>query len=172
VDHRVRFESAGDSSPYLAALHPGRSLALWMGDVYLGHLGELHPEQVQRLDLPVVPYIFEINLSACPTKTLPAYVPVSKYPAIHRDIALVLSESVTAASIQVKIKELASQLLTEVCVFDLYRGQGVPSGCKSIALRLAFQDPSRTLQDEEIVALMENITTGLTASFGATLRAG
>ncbi|MHB8406426.1 MAG: phenylalanine--tRNA ligase subunit beta [Gammaproteobacteria bacterium] len=153
------------------ALHPGRSAAICLGEHRWGWLGELHPRLVRQLDLPSPAILFELDRQALATAhVVPVSAPISRYPAVRRDIAVVVLESVTAAVLQACVIETASSLLQEVRIFDIYRGPGIDSGRKSVALGLILQDSSRTLTDEAADAVMSKIIERLRLKLGATIR--
>ncbi|HVC37719.1 MAG TPA: phenylalanine--tRNA ligase subunit beta [Gammaproteobacteria bacterium] len=152
------------------ALHPGRSAAICLGKHHLGWLGELHPELVRQLDLPAPAIVFELNRQALSKAHMPAFVPISRYPALRRDIAVVVPESVTASALQACVTEETPNLLQEVLIFDIYRGPGIDSGRKSVALSLILQDSSRTLTDEAADTIMSQIVERLRRKLGATIR--
>ncbi len=153
------------------ALHPGRSAAICLGEHQWGWLGELHPRLVQQLDLPSSAILFELDRQALATaRVVPVFAPISRYPAVRRDIAVVVPESATAAALQAYVIEAAPSLLQEVRIFDIYRGPGIDSGRKSVALGLILQDSSRTLTDEAADAVMSKIIERLRLKLGATIR--
>src|SRR5690606_11358789 len=96
--------------------------------------------------------------------------PLSKFPSIRRDIAVVVEESVPAAAVEACVREAAGALLRELIVFDVYRGKGVREGCKSLAMGLILQDSSRTLVDQDVDALMQQVVGRLNLDLGAALR--
>jgi len=152
------------------ALHPGKSAAIYLGKQRVGWLGELHPELLKQLDLPAPALLFELDQQAVSSAQLPVFAPVSRYPGVRRDIAVVVPESVTAADLQACVTEEAPELLHEVLIFDIYRGSGIDSGRKSVALGLILQDSSRTLTDEAADSLMSQIIQRLRRKLGATIR--
>ena len=154
------------------ALHPGQCAAVYREDRCFGYLGALHPTLVRELDFPTTPYLFEIELEAIETAILPQYKALSKFPAIRRDIAIVVSRDLEAASIEKEIVKTTGQLLIMTEIFDIYEdAEHIELGEKSVALGLTFQDPSRTLRDEEINQVIERVVVGLQHKFNAKLRA-
>jgi len=153
------------------ALHPGQSADLYLSDQCIGHIGALHPRLVKRLDLNVVPYVFELDLIKIDTIRHPKYKTISKFPAVYRDLAIVIEDSISAADIEKCVKRISGELLLEFRIFDVYHGKGIEFGKKSVALGLIFQDPSRTLVDEDVNAVMERIIHGLQNELNAKLRA-
>ncbi len=152
------------------ALHPGQSADLNLRGQCVGHLGALHPKIAQQMDINQVVFVFEIATSAIASAQLPEFTIISKYPAVHRDLAMVVNEALPTTQILHKIKETAGQLLGSVQVFDVYQGEGVEKGKKSVALGLTFQDPSRTLIDSEINDVIQSVVVALDREFHAKLR--
>jgi len=153
------------------ALHPGRTASLIRNGRSIGVLGELHPELVHSLDLPGAPLLFELDWSALSAATVPVAESVPEFPASRRDIALVVDEAIPAQALIDAAKAVASANLAQAFVFDLYRGQGLREGSKSVALGLIFQDYSRTLTVEEIDSQVAAIVAALAQKLGASLRA-
>jgi len=152
------------------ALHPGRCAVVQKGEHILGYLGELHPELHQYFDLPTTAYLFELALPELMNRQLPNYHAPSKYPSIRRDFSWVLPEQTPYQRIADCVKLLAGDALQNLHLFDLYQGQNIEAGTKSIALALTFQLPTRTLTDIEIDQLVEKIINGLQKILGAKLR--
>jgi phenylalanyl-tRNA synthetase beta chain len=152
------------------ALHPGQSAGLYKDGKLIGWMGALHPRVVVDLDLAKTVYVFELNLAAVQQSQLPSFLSLSKFPEVRRDLAILISESVTAQAIESCVWEASSEILREVRVFDIYTGKGVDSGLKSVALGLILQDFSRTLTDQEIDSEFESVVSALNQNFAATLR--
>jgi phenylalanyl-tRNA synthetase beta chain len=151
------------------ALHPGKTAAIYVNGEQVGLLGALHPGLQARLELGEV-ILFEIRLAALTTSAIPAYQDVSRFPAIRRDLAIVVAEVITAASVLDTVQKVAGKLLANVQLFDVYRGEGVDSGRKSLALGLTLQDSSRTLKEAEVDSLMAQIVSTLGDEVGGELR--
>jgi phenylalanyl-tRNA synthetase beta chain len=160
-----RFEAAQHP-----ALHPGQSAQVSCEGKAIGWLGALHPEVMKKLDIEQTVYIFEISLEAAKMATLPAFSPLSRYPEVRRDLAIVVDENVAAQAIVDSIEEVSSDLLQNVQLFDIYTGTGVETGRKSVALGLILQDFSRTLTDQDVETEVEKIVSTLNQQFAATLR--
>jgi phenylalanyl-tRNA synthetase beta chain len=156
---------------YVAAthecLHPGRSAAIHDGKSHVGWLGQLQPELARGLDLRDAPWIFEIAIDPSFRSEVPVFREVSRYPAIRRDLAVVIDESVTLDELRESVNLAAKGLLRELAVFDVYRGKGIEPGRKSIALGLILQETSRTLTDNEadavVAAVIERVRGDLKA---------
>jgi phenylalanyl-tRNA synthetase beta chain len=160
-----RFEASA-----LACLHPGRSARILRHDVPCGWLGELHPELVRGLELPSAPYVFELEVASALAARLPAGAELSRFPAIRRDLAVVVKESVSFSELRQSVTVAASSLLRELKVFDVYRGAGIESGRKSVALGLILQDKSRTLTDVDADAVMQAVAARLRSDVEAQIR--
>lgn len=153
-----------------AALHPGRSARIYHKNQAIGYLGELHPQIKQQLDIKSVAYIFELDLAFLQNTLIPKFMPISKFPMVRRDIAIIVDEAVFVQRIKEKMLAESNKLLCNVEIFDIYQGQGVEKGKKSVALNLIFQHTSRTLVDEEIDEQVSKLVAKLRHQFGAILR--
>jgi phenylalanyl-tRNA synthetase beta chain len=159
------FESAE-----LSCLHPGRAARVLREGRQVGWLGELHPALVRELDFTYVPTLFELDFyDALRLKRAP-FRDVSRFPLVRRDLAIVVDENVSLSALRERVTLCASSLLTQCRVFDVYRGPGLETGTKSIALGLIFQDISRTLTDEDVDSNVASIIVGLRASLNAKIR--
>jgi len=153
------------------ALHPGQTSALYDQGEVVGYLGMLHPKLQKELDLHDAVCCFEMKLSSIQKISIPHYEPVSKYPMVRRDLAIIVDQNVPAADLIAAVVKNTGRLLTSIKIFDVYQGKGVGIGKKSIAMGLTFQDPSRTLVDTEIDAIIRSIVAILGHHFNAKLRA-
>ena len=162
---RVRYEPAA-----LACLRPGRSARILKNDTPIGWLGELHPALQKRFQFAHPVMLFELETAeAFKAKPL-QFKRTSKFPSVRRDLAIVVDESVPLADIQENVTVSASGLLSELRVFDVYRGPGVDSGRKSVALGLILQDSSRTLTDNDADAVVASVVARLRDVLSATIR--
>jgi len=152
------------------ALHPGQAAKVMRNEQELGTLGALHPSIAQKLSINEVIYLFELNLQAIDITDIPKFATLSKYPLIRRDIALIVKEAINAGDIMQCVREEMGELLVDLQLFDVYQGQGVDEGYKSLALGIYIQHQDRTLKDEEINHLMQHLITTLTHTFNAKLR--
>ena len=162
---RFRFETGSH-----LALHPGRTAKLLRDGVEVGVYGELHPVLARELDLPVAPLLFELDWTQVSQASIPKARPVSEFPTSRRDLAVVVDEAVSAQALLDTVRKAAGPSLSAVRVFDVYRGQGLRDGSKSVALGLIFQDYSRTLTVEDIDAATAQVTASLAHDLGAVLR--
>jgi phenylalanyl-tRNA synthetase beta chain len=151
-------------------LQPGQSAAIYRQNRLVGWVGALHPSVEQALGLSQRVYVFEIEGAALSDGRVPKFMPLSRYPSIRRDIALVVDESISAAEVLDCIRLCGSEYLTNIELFDVYVGEGIDSGRKSLALGLTLQDLSRTLKDTEIEQVLNQILSVLNSKLGATLR--
>jgi phenylalanyl-tRNA synthetase beta chain len=152
------------------ALHPGQSAAIYRGETQVGVIGTLHPQLQRGLDIPGAVFVFELALSALKSARKPAFEPLSRFPSVRRDLALLVDRGVAAQSLFDCVKSHAGEQLRDLKVFDVYVGKGIDPHRKSVALGLTFQDASRTLNEEEINASVERVVERLKEEFGATLR--
>jgi len=152
------------------ALHPGQSAALYKDGKAIGWMGALHPQAASELGLSNTVYIFELDLEAVRQSHLPSFRPLSRFPEVRRDLAILIDENVSAQSIEECIRDSTSEILQDVRLFDIYTGKGVDEGLKSVAFGLILQDFSRTLTDQDIDSEIESVVNALNQNFAATLR--
>jgi len=150
-------------------LHPGQCARLERDGEPIGWLGMLHPELEAKLGLGRT-YLFELHLQGILDGVLPAFRPLSKYPSIRRDLALVVDESIEYREVHACIRSSAPEILQDILLFDVYTGTNVDSGRKSLALGLILQDSSHTLTDDEIEVTVTGILQQLKVQLGANLR--
>jgi phenylalanyl-tRNA synthetase beta chain len=151
-------------------LHPGQSARIYRGELAVGWLGALHPQHVRRLDLTYPAILFELETAGALKAHVPVYAEISKYPAIRRDIAVIVDEAVEAQALRAVVQESAGALLRDVLVLSVYRGQQIEKGKKSIALGMNLQDTSRTLTDTDADAIMAQVIERLSRQLNATIR--
>ena len=152
------------------ALHPGRSARIEVAGVAAGWIGELHPRWQQKYELPAAAAVFELDAEPLLAVPLPRLAEVSRFPAVIRDLAVLVDEGVSARALLGALSEARPGLVQEVRLFDLYRGEGVRKGKKSLAFRVVMQDTGKTLTDAEVDAAMADLEQLLTARFGAQRR--
>lgn len=156
-------------------LHPGRAAVLRLGDRGVGVLGELHPLVREKWELPSqTVLVAEFDLDAILAHTDERFIvkPISRFPVIVQDIALIVEESVEAARVEALIGQTGGALLNNVRLFDVYRGAPLPSGKKSLAYTLTFQALDHVLSDSEAGRLRDKIVRRLEREAGAELRSG
>lgn len=152
------------------ALHPGQSAAVMRNGEQVGLLGAMHPQLQKTLGLTHSVYLFEITQASIAEAKLPSFEPLSKFPEVRRDIAVIVDQTTAVSDLQKVIEKGAGDCLTELKVFDVYVGKGIDPHRKSVALGLTFQHPSRTLTEDEINASMDVVIRSLEESFNASLR--
>ncbi len=158
------------------ALHPGRSAAIELDGKAIGFVGELHPRWQQKYDLPLAPVMFEVDAAALQERALPAYQEISKFPAVTRDLALVVVQALNAQDLLdtfavERRANPACRIVQAIVLFDEYRGKGLGEGEKSLAFRCTLQDTQATLQDEAVDAAINALVTAANNKNGANLRA-
>jgi len=152
------------------AFHPGRSARVTVDGKPIGWLGELHPRWQQKYELPLPPTLFEVDVEALQHVTLPSYREVPKFPAVTRDISVVVPESVTIQGVLDDLAVHKPAVVESVRLFDLYRGQGVENGKKSLAFRVLLQDTQKTMTDAEVESAVAQLKERLVQRFGGKLR--
>ncbi|MEX1246979.1 MAG: phenylalanine--tRNA ligase subunit beta [Anaerolineales bacterium] len=156
------------------AFHPGKCARVLSGDRQLGVFGELHPQVQSQYDLPRRPVqIATFNLDAIYDVVPERFdsVSVPAYPPVLEDLAFVVSEAIPAGQVEALIRQTGGRLLASLSLFDVYRGEQIGAGKKSLAYQLTYQDPERTLTDEDVAKLRSRIVKRLEQEFGAQLRA-
>ncbi|WP_445358032.1 phenylalanine--tRNA ligase subunit beta [Microbulbifer sp. ANSA005] len=152
------------------ALHPGQTAKIMRGDREVGVIGALHPQLQKKLDLAKPAFVFELSLEAIGEGKTPEFRPLSKFPEVRRDLALLIDAEVPAASLVETAVEVAGETLTDLKIFDVYQGKGIDLNRKSVALGLTFQHSSRTLNDDEINAAVDAVVGKLEEKYNASLR--
>jgi len=152
------------------ALHPGQSARILRDGEAVGWLGRLHPQIERKLDLTYSALVFELEAAAALAASVPQYQEISRFPAVRRDIAVVVNENMSVAALLEIVRASAGDLLQGTVVFDIYRGKGIASGRKSVAMGLNLQDISRTLAEDEIDAVVARVSNDLEQKCGATIR--
>ncbi|MFG1490416.1 phenylalanine--tRNA ligase subunit beta, partial [Oceanospirillum sp. HFRX-1_2] len=136
----------------------------------IGFIGALHPSVQKELGLKGSVYVFEIKQAALQSGNVAKFGSLSKYPEVRRDLAFILDENTPVAHLMAAVREKAGEWLKELRLFDVYQGKGVDEQRKSVALGLTWQHASRTLNDEEINSLVDQIVSAAQEQFGASLR--
>ncbi|MDA0681517.1 MAG: phenylalanine--tRNA ligase subunit beta [Proteobacteria bacterium] len=151
-------------------LQPGQTATILRSGVVLGVIGKLHPRVAKKMDLGKGAFLFELDAEKSFATRVPSAESISKYPFIRRDIAVVVSNEVTVANLVKTVESAAPGLVTSVRVFDIYRGQGIEAGLKSVALGLILQETSRTLTDDDADSAIAAVVRKLKQDFAAVLR--
>lgn len=152
------------------ALHPGQTAVIKKGSDVVGYIGALHPQWLKTFGIKVPVFLFEMKLASLQAHALPRFEALSKFPSIRRDLAVVVAEQVLAQDIMSVAEEKAGQLLKKIEIFDVYQGENIEKGKKSVALGLILQDSSRTLIDEDVNTIMQAVVQGLEKTLQATVR--
>lgn len=152
------------------ALHPGQTARIEKNGVTVGWIGALHPTLQKKLDLAGPIYLFELKLAALVDGRLPRFSSLSKFPESRRDLAMLIDAEVSFEAVRAVAQSEAGEFLKDIILFDVYTGQGIEPGRKSLALGLTWQHPSRTLNDDEINASVQSVVAKLTSELGAVLR--
>ncbi len=153
------------------AFHPGRSAKIIVAQGFAGWLGELHPRWQKKFDLPRPAILFELMLDSLLLKSLPHAREMSKYPPVRRDIAVIVDDHVVVQSLLEALQESRSDIVTEIALFDMYRGKSIGENRKSLAFRVMLQDIEKTLTDDDVDTAISNLLRVLEQKFGAVLRA-
>lgn len=165
VDQNVAFETGENS-----ALHPGQCAKIVKDGEIVGYFGKLHPKLQKTFDLNGSVFLFELRLNEIVKGQVPHFTDVSKYPGVRRDLAILIKSEVTFQDIETVVREHAGENLVGLNVFDVYVGDNLGEGLKSIALGLNWQRSDRTLNDEEVAQAFDAIVTALSARFDAQIR--
>ncbi|KRG33197.1 phenylalanine--tRNA ligase subunit beta [Psychrobacter sp. P11G3] len=163
---RIRYERST-----LSFLHPGQSAELYIDDIYVGWLGQLHPNTAKQLDLPAT---WVAQLSLAPLLTIAreqhAITTPSKFPQVRRDIAILVDSDISLQTLETTVRTAAGNLLTDLWLFDVYQGDKVPEGQRSLAFALIWQDSTQTLSDEAVKTATDKVVQALTDQHSVQLR--
>lgn len=154
----------------LPMLHPGQAATIMLGKQAVGYVGVINPSLQQALDLPALPLVFEVSMAAVLAARLPTSGALSRYPAIRRDLAMVVDDAISHDSIIATVRQAGGQLLKDAFVFDLYRGDALGDGKKSMALGLILQDFSRTLSEADAERTVGRVVSTLEREHAAQWR--
>jgi len=153
------------------ALHPGQCAKIQDTEGNkIGLMGMLHPNLEKSLGFDSQVFLFELDQELVFKKSIPKFETLSKFPTVRRDMALIVEEKVTAAQIIECIDNCKENVINDVLIFDIYRGEGVKDGFKSVALGIILQDFTQTLTDSEIDAIFNKVLETLTNTISAKLR--
>ena len=160
------------AADYLAWYHPGRSAVILVNGREVGTIGEIHPLVLENygIDQKTTAFLLDLHLLAEKTVEAVNYRPLPRYPAVSRDLAVIVPEQVETSEVIRIIRNTREALLQEVRLFDLYRGKQIEAGYKSMAFSLTWQAEDRTLTDEEVRILHEDILVDLAKMVGAEIR--
>lgn len=152
------------------ALHPGQCARLTRDGAFVGWLGSLHPQVQKNLELNGTILMFELSLNSIVTGYVPNFKDVSKFPEVRRDLAIIIGNDTAFADVERVVKQTAGEHMTALRAFDVYEGESLGEGNRSLALSLFWQHPERTLNEEEVHTLFNGVIDALKEELGATLR--
>ena len=152
------------------ALHPGQTAAIHNNGVLVGHVGALHPELERKLGLNGRTLVFELLLTEICTQNIPQARDISRFPANRRDIAVVVEDQVSANNVLQLIEKVGGNYLVDLNLFDVYRGNGIESGFKSLAIAMTLQDNNKTLEEKDITDVVDRVVDTLKTELNASLR--
>jgi phenylalanyl-tRNA synthetase beta chain len=167
---QVDWHAEAAQRPYL---HPGRSAEIIAGDVLLGVFGELHPQVAARWDFeePIAAFAIDLGRAVAAAPGPAHYADLTTYPELRQDLAVTVSDEISAARVLRVVRAAGGELLDSVSVFDAYRGEQVGEGRVSLALHLHFRALDRTLTDEDVAPVRDAIVAALRDELGGELRA-
>jgi phenylalanyl-tRNA synthetase beta chain len=145
-----------------------------LGDQTVGQVGEIHPRVAEAFDLPGRVAAFELRTAPLIQAAAAgaAYEEVSRFPPVHRDLAFLVDGDVPVGEVHTALVDAGGPLLDRAVLFDVFEGDPLPGGKKSLAFSVAFRAPDRTLTDQEVEELVEAMASALASELGAELRAG
>jgi phenylalanyl-tRNA synthetase beta chain len=158
------------SKAEIAALHPGQTAKITRNSALVGYVGALHPELERKLGLNGRTLIFELLLSEVLVQKTPEACDISRFPANRRDLAVVVKEDVEANTVLQLIEKVGGNYLIDLNLFDVYQGQGIEDGYKSLAIALVLQDTNKTLEDKDITDVINRVVATLKTELNASLR--
>ncbi len=151
-------------------LHPGQNANIIINNQIVGYISSIHPQVLTALDFPGAVLVYELDIDHLPARGTPHFQPVSKFPSLRRDLAVVVDYDLPAQKVLDVAATAAGEALTNLELFDVYHGEGIDLGKKSLALGLTFQATSSTLTDEAVESVINTVLSALRDEFGATLR--
>ena len=153
-------------------MHPGRTARIEINGKYAGYVGELHPKVASNYGIGTRVYISVIDESTLieASDLITVYKPLPKYPAMARDISMLVKDEIYVRDIEKEIEANGGQLLENITLFDVYKGGQIAEGYKSVSFSITFRAPDRTLTDDEVNKVMNDILDSLEKKFGAVLR--
>ena len=158
------------STAEIAALHPGQTAAIYKNNSLVGYIGALHPEIERKVSINNHIFIFELLLSEILTQKIPVALDIPRFPSNRRDIAVVVKEQIEAKKVLQLIEKVGGNLLFDLKLFDVYRGNGIDEGFKSLAIGLFMQDSEKTLEEKDINQVVDRVVDTLAQELQASLR--
>ena len=172
--HDCTYKACGTDTPFgeTCALHPGRSAVIYAGETPIGYLGEVHPTVQKNYDIGTRTYVAKLLIDEMQplAQTEITYQPLPKFPAITRDLSLVCADEVPVGDLQAAMKNAVGNILEQITLFDVYKGEQIAAGMKSVSFSIRMRSHEGTLTDEQADAAMKRVLKAL-KEHGATLRA-
>lgn len=172
--HDCTYKACGTDTPFdeICALHPGRSAVIYAGETPIGYLGEVHPTVQKNYDIGTRTYVAKLLIDEMQplAQTEITYQPLPKFPAITRDLSLVCADKVPVGDLQAAMKNAVGNILEQITLFDVYKGEQIAAGMKSVSFSIRMRSHEGTLTDEQADAAMKRVLKTL-KEHGATLRA-
>ncbi len=168
VPNELGFEVSAQSY-----LHPGRQACIKSDGQVVGYLGQVHPSICQKMKIKQEVYIAELNIDGIQQVKLPAWQSVSKFPQVRRDLAVIIKDEVTWSEVSAAVRKSLGEeatILYKLCLFDVYNGDNIEKGYKSLAMAMIFQEKNRTLEDKEVDKLVSKAVSFLTEQLNAEIR--
>ncbi len=169
---KVTFRSLDGSveeKQHATALHDGQKALICLEDKILGIVGALHPRIIKEMDLHAPIYVFEIDYNILTNGKIPKFAPLSKFPSVRRDLAILIDEEITASEVINTVNKIDS-IIKDFSIFDIYQGKNLEAGKKSLTLGVLLQHPQRTLTDKEVNLAIDKVVDALGENLGAVLR--
>lgn len=172
--HDCTYKACGTDAPFdeICALHPGRSAVIYAGETPIGYLGEVHPTVQKNYEIGTRTYVAKLLIDEMQplAQTEITYQPLPKFPAITRDLSLVCADEVPVGDLQAAMKKAVGNILEQITLFDVYKGEQIAAGMKSVSFSIRMRSHEGTLTDEQADAAMKRVLKAL-KEHGATLRA-
>ena len=172
--HDCTYKACGTDAPFdeICALHPGRSAVIYAGETPIGYLGEVHPTVQKNYEIGTRTYVAKLLIDEMQplAQTEITYQPLPKFPAITRDLSLVCADEVPVGDLQAAMKNAVGNILEQITLFDVYKGEQIAAGMKSVSFSIRMRSHEGTLTDEQADAAMKRVLKAL-KEHGATLRA-
>lgn len=172
--HDCTYKACSTDAPFdeICALHPGRSAVIYAGETPIGYLGEVHPTVQKNYEIGTRTYVAKLLIDEMQplAQTEITYQPLPKFPAITRDLSLVCADEVPVGDLQAAMKNAVGSILEQITLFDVYKGEQIAAGMKSVSFSIRMRSHEGTLTDEQADAAMKRVLKAL-KEHGATLRA-
>ena len=172
--HDCTYKACGTDAPFdeICALHPGRSAVIYAAETPIGYLGEVHPTVQKNYEIGTRTYVAKLLIDEMQplAQTEITYQPLPKFPAITRDLSLVCADEVPVGDLQAAMKNAVGNILEQITLFDVYKGEQIAAGMKSVSFSIRMRSHEGTLTDEQADAAMKRVLKTL-KEHGATLRA-